>query len=79
MIRSRLAAMEFKVKARPDHLFSATPPVEAVRLLLAHLAGRSTGKEGEDPESIMHVDVSRAYFHAPCTEPTQLSVSTVYF
>jgi hypothetical protein len=68
-VRSRLVAMEFKVDKRPD-LFSATPPIEAVRMLVAMMAGASNGTPSADPMCMMHVDVSRAYFHAPSKRTT---------
>jgi hypothetical protein len=58
-IRSRLVAKEIKTSYRPE-LFAATPPLEALKLLLSFAAS----SQGEN-RCIMHDDVSRAYFHAP--------------
>ena len=58
-IRSRLVAKEIKTSYRPE-LFAATPPLEALKLLLSFAAS----SQGEN-RCVMHNDVSRAYFHAP--------------
>jgi hypothetical protein len=58
-IRSRLVAKEIKTSYKPE-LFAATPPLEALKLLLSINAS----SQGEK-RCIMHNDVSRAYFHAP--------------
>jgi len=71
--RTRLVALEFKVGNRPE-LYSATPPLEVVRLIISLVASTSDGKESADPISIMHIDVSRAYFHAPCLKPTFIEI-----
>ena len=56
-IRSRIVAREFKSEDRPD-LYAGTPPLEALKPITSIAASHS-------PEfSLMHVDVSRAYFHA---------------
>ena len=58
-IRSRLVGKEFKVEENPE-LFAATPPLEALRVVLSRAAN--------DPEAkVMLNDVSRAYFNAPAT------------
>lgn len=67
--RSRLVAMEFKVDNRPD-LYSATPPLECFKMVCALAASEGGGGAGTDPTSIMHIDISRAYFHAPVTRRT---------
>ena len=46
-------------------LYAATPPLEALRLIL-HLA--ATYRVGESNYMIMTNDVSRAYFYAPVKE-----------
>ncbi len=56
--RSRLVAKDIKKGARPD-LYAATPPLEALKTILA-LAAK--GKKGT---GIMVNDVKRAYFYAP--------------
>ena len=56
-IRSRIVAREFKRGDRPD-LHAGTPPLETLKATIPIAASHS-------PEfSLMHVDVSRAYFHA---------------
>ena len=58
--RSRLVARETKRDNRPD-LFAATPPLEAMKVLLSLLSSSNKG------EKLMVNDVSRAYFSAPAT------------
>ena len=56
-IRSRLVAREFEGGDRPD-LYAGTLPLEALKAIISIAPSHS-------PEfSLMHVDVSRAYFHA---------------
>ena len=56
--RPRPAAREIKRDGRPD-LFAATPPLEALKVILSMLASSNKG------EKLMVNDVSRAYFCAP--------------
>ena len=56
-LRSRIMAREFKSADRPD-LHAGAPPLEALKAIISIAASHS-------PEfSLMHVDVSCAYFHA---------------
>ena len=55
-IRSRIVAREFKSDDRPD-LYAGTPPIQALKAMI------SIATHHEET-SIMHIDVSRAYFHA---------------
>ena len=55
--RSRLVAREINTHKRED-LFAATPPLEALKVILSMTATSNRG------ESIMINDVSRALFHA---------------
>ena len=55
--RSRLVAKEINIYKRQD-LFAATPPLEAVKMILSMTATHNTG------EILMANDVSRAFFHA---------------
>ena len=56
-IRSRIVAREFKSGDRPN-LYAGTPSVDALKAIISIAASHS-------PEfSLVHVDVSRAYFHA---------------
>ena len=63
--RSRWVAKQFR-RAWIETVFSATPSIEAVRLLLADAANRcSRGHAKEGEVCIMIIDISRAYFYAP--------------
>ena len=56
-IRSRIVAREFHSEDRPD-LYGGTSSLEALKAIISIV-------ESHSPEfSLMHVDVSRAYFHA---------------
>ena len=55
--RSRLVATEINTYKRDD-LFAATPPLEALKVILAMTASANKG------EVIMVNDISRAFFHA---------------
>ena len=61
-IRSRMCAREFKSDDRPD-LYAGTPPVEAFNAII------SVAANNKNTFSIMHIDVSRAYFHAKAQRP----------
>ena len=61
-IRLRIVAREFKSGDRPD-LYAGAPPLEALKAIISIAASHS-------PEfSLMHVDVSRVYFHAKAQRP----------
>ena len=61
-IRSRMCAREFKSDDRPD-LYAGTAPLEALKAIISIAANH------EETFSIMHIDVSRAYFHAKAQRP----------
>ena len=61
-IRSRMCAREFKSDDRPD-LCAGTPPLEALKAIISIAANH------RDMSSIMHIDVSRAYFNAKAQRP----------
>ena len=61
-IRSRMCAREFKRDDRPD-LYAGTPPLEALKAKI------SIAANNEETFSIVHIDVSRAYFHAKAQTP----------
>ena len=61
-IRSRMCAKEFKSDDRPN-LYAGTPPLEALKAII------SIAANNKDTFSIMHIDVSRAYFHAKAQRP----------
>ena len=61
--RSRLVAKEFRRGAQ-DGVFAATPPLEAVRLLISDAATSDVG-HGAGEKVIMVNDIARAFFEAP--------------
>ena len=61
-IRSRICAREIKSDDRPD-LYVGTPPLEALKVIMSIAANH------KGTFSIMHIDVSRAYFHAKAQRP----------
>jgi hypothetical protein len=61
VVRSRFVAKEFADK-RSDEFFAATPPLEALRMLLSHVAsGRRSGKGGR---KVLVIDARKAHLHA---------------
>ena len=67
--RSRMVGKDFNDR-EVDGLFAATPPLEALRIILSWAAyldvGLSSGVEGASSnESILIADVSRAFIEAP--------------
>ena len=56
-IRSRIVAREFKSDYWPD-LYAGPPPLEALKAIISIEANHKA------TFSVMHSDVSRAYFHA---------------
>ena len=61
--RSRLVAKEFNI-GEQDGLFAATPPLEAVRMLVSDAATTVRGRHC--PEKVVMInDVARAFFEAP--------------
>ena len=61
LVRSRYVAMEIAY-SKDDHFFAATPPLEALRLLLSKVAsGRTCGTGGRQ---ILVVDARKAHLHA---------------
>ena len=61
-IRSRVVAREFKSGDKPD-LYAGTPTLEALKALISIAANQ------KQTFSIMHIDVSRAYFHVEAQRP----------
>ena len=61
-IWSRMFAREFKSDDRPD-LYAGTLPLEALKAIISIAANH------KKMFSIMHIDVSRAYFHAKAQRP----------
>ena len=58
-IRSRLVAEDFRTSKEPD-LYAGTPPLEYLKLVIAHSV---TGGQGK---AIMLNDIRRAFLHSPC-------------
>lgn len=64
--RSRLVGREFNVE-RDDMLYAATPPLEALRVVLSNAATwRNDGQPGR--RAVMINDVRRAYLYAKATK-----------
>ena len=61
--RSRYVAKEFNT-GKEEGVFAATPPLEALRMLLSEAA---TVDEGQDKKIMMINDVARAFYEAPAT------------
>ena len=64
-IRSRICAREFENDDRPN-LYAGTPPLETLKATISIAANH------KETFSIMHIDVSRAYFHAKAQRPVLL-------
>lgn len=63
-------ARELKKDNRQD-LYSPTPPLETLKMLIADCAKR----QGErNPPRIGIFDISRAYFYAPCKRPLYIHI-----
>jgi len=58
--RSRLVGREINTGVRPD-LFSATPPLETLKLLISHCA---QNQQEVNPVRLATIDIKRAYFYA---------------
>ena len=69
--RSRLVAKDFNKGKDPD-LYTATPPLELLRVLVSLAASRK-GKGG-GRWKLMVGDVSRAYVYAPSLKPTFVGI-----
>ena len=63
-LRSRLVAQEYNDGQEYTGLFAATPPLEALRLLVSEAATVRSRQPQED-NYILIADVSRAFFEAP--------------
>ena len=65
--RSRLVCTEIRRKGT-ESIFSATPPLESLRILLARAASeppvRPCGRRNPDPYKIQLIVASRAHFYA---------------
>ena len=74
LIRSRFVAKEFNTGEEAG-LFAATPPLEALRLLISEAATMEQGRRRED-QVIMVNDVARAFFEAPITREVCIELPT---
>ena len=70
LYRSRLVGKEFNTH-NDVSLYAATPPIEALRLIL-HIA--ATNHANGAQYQVMTNDVSRAYFYAPIQEGQHICV-----
>jgi hypothetical protein len=73
MVRCRLVARDFKTKKGPDDdkLFAATPPIEALRMLLrlARMKKRRTfGGKTRGRKKLMFIDIKKAHLNAKVDE-----------
>ena len=71
--RARLVGRELALTKRHD-LFAATPPLEALRMLISLVASKQGQKRGSDNFILMTNDVKRAYFYAPATRPIYIRI-----
>ena len=62
VVRCRYVAKDF-ANGKSDEFFAATPPLEALRLLLAHVAGQNRA------EKVLVVDARKAHLHAHVDRP----------
>ena len=70
--RSRLVAKEINT-GQEDGLYASTPPLEAMRWLLSEAA--TVEHQSDYQEKVMLVsDVSRAFFEAPATRKTAVTL-----
>ena len=69
MFRSRFVAKEFN-DGKEWGLFAATPPLEALKLLI----GEAATIEDEHDKVVMINDVSRAFFEAPARREVRIEL-----
>ena len=69
--RSRLVGREYNTY-RDDSLYAATPPIEALRMIIG--AAATTSGRGGRRRGLMVNDVSRAYFYAAATRPLYIKL-----
>jgi hypothetical protein len=62
VVRCRYVAKDF-ANGKSDEFFAATPPLEALRFLLAHVAGKNGS------ENLLVVDARKAHLHAHVDRP----------
>ena len=68
--RSRIVAKELKATSPGDpvDLYAATPPLEAVKMIISHAAS------GDADRVLMIIDIRRAYFNAPTRRTTYVDI-----
>jgi hypothetical protein len=68
--RSRVVAKELKAThpGDPAELYAATPPLEAVKVVISHAAS------GGRKRALMIIDIRRAYFNAPARRPVYIEI-----
>ena len=64
-IRARWCAKEVATY-KSDAFFAATPPLEAMRLILSEAASR--GRKGQELK-VQLLDAKKAHLHVPCVRP----------
>lgn len=69
--RSRLLTKDYKTKSDPE-LYTTTPPIDALRLLLC-LAATGYASKGARRRVVIN-DVARAYLNAPSLSPTFVEI-----
>ena len=70
--RSRLVCTEIRPRGA-EAIFSATPPLETLRALVAKAASEDP-TNASDPFRVLLVDVSRAHFYAPATREVYIQL-----
>ena len=68
--RSRIVAKELKAThpGDPAELYAATPPLEAVKMIISHAASGGTNR------ALMVIAIRRAYFNAPTRRPVFVDI-----
>ncbi len=75
VVGSRYVAKEF-ASTRSDDFFAATPPLEALRMLLSRAAsGLTTGRGGRE---LLIMDALKAHLHAPAERNVYVALSHVF-
>ena len=72
-LRARLVGCEYK-KDKRDDLFSATPPLESLRMILSICASNQYCQDPRERFIVMSNDVRRAYFYAPSTRAIYIRI-----
>ena len=74
-LRSRLASKDYNTGKRPD-LFAATPPLEALKLLISIWMTEVMGYGNFEPYVMDFIHIHRAYFHAYATREVYVDLPT---